>query len=536
MKYLVAALLSIFTFTATMTAPVSTAYAQSKKKKSSKKRKSKKSSSKNKFKMNPKYALVKALQQARQGNYTEASKTLYRLSRDPRYNKERMQIKYILGLMLFEMKLYQTAAYQFVGVVKEGNSKYIDKALDKLTLAADFLNDSTLLKYSMSKIKLNRFPEGRRDMLKYRIGEIYLQKRQFKSAAKFFSGVAEDSRMFSQAKYNEGLAYAQDGQLSQALDAFEKLTENREKYGVSDYNRVAALMGMARTFYQAKDWRKSMQYYRMIPRDTQFWHDSLFELSWAQMRGGRFRSVLSNFHTLHSTYYDTSYLPESLLLRSIVYLYICKYDEMEKTIELYNKIYTPIATGIKKYLRKRPNAMVVYNDFREFVDDYEDFSKQLEKGKYKFPIMVGRKIFKEGDIQAAATYLNRLEREWKTYEDQPSSWKTSKVGRYSSKTLRKRLDAAKKRYGVLVKKHLRKINGELDDITEQAEFAKFEMTNSQKEHIKSKIVAKTEKTLDEGASRDFYIQNGYEYWPFQGEYWLDEIGNYHYLGVSSCNN
>ena len=41
--------------------------------------------------------------------------------------------------------------------------------------------------------------------------------------------------------------------------------------------------------------------------------------------------------------------------------------------------------------------------------------------------------------------------------------------------------------------------------------------------------------VDEDNQRDFYIQNGYEYWPFRGEYWLDELGNYHYVGTQSCN-
>ena len=58
-----------------------------------------------------------------------------------------------------------------------------------------------------------------------------------------------------------------------------------------------------------------------------------------------------------------------------------------------------------------------------------------------------------------------------------------------------------------------------------------------KEAIKKRIAG---KNLGEGAAevetrdRSFYVQNGYEYYPFQGEFWLDEIGNYHYLGKQSC--
>jgi hypothetical protein len=64
----------------------------------------------------------------------------------------------------------------------------------------------------------------------------------------------------------------------------------------------------------------------------------------------------------------------------------------------------------------------------------------------------------------------------------------------------------------------------------------FEMLNGKKDQVKKNILTTDEKSEDEKQQEDrsFYIQNGYEYWPFQGEYWLDEIGNYYYLGKSRC--
>jgi len=54
--------------------------------------------------------------------------------------------------------------------------------------------------------------------------------------------------------------------------------------------------------------------------------------------------------------------------------------------------------------------------------------------------------------------------------------------------------------------------------------------------LKMKLAGKDlqSEQIDEKIDRTFYVQNGYEYYPFQGEYWLDEIGNYHYLGKQSC--
>jgi hypothetical protein len=98
--------------------------------------------------------------------------------------------------------------------------------------------------------------------------------------------------------------------------------------------------------------------------------------------------------------------------------------------------------------------------------------------------------------------------------------------------------AAKKKavIGSKVKNHLTKIQSELVDFDEQSSFIRYEMLNGKKEVLKNKILDKNKITKSPSVvhDRSFYVQNGYEYYPFQGEYWLDEVGNYHYLGKQSC--
>ncbi|MNL23710.1 hypothetical protein D3C87_1451120 [compost metagenome] len=88
----------------------------------------------------------------------------------------------------------------------------------------------------------------------------------------------------------------------------------------------------------------------------------------------------------------------------------------------------------------------------------------------------------------------------------------------------------------MVKAHLLNMRVELRDLYEQAGFIRYEMINGRKETLKKRIAGKdiSEEQIDAEVDRKFYISNGYEYYPFQGEYWLDEIGNYHYLGKQSC--
>ena len=117
-----------------------------------------------------------------------------------------------------------------------------------------------------------------------------------------------------------------------------------------------------------------------------------------------------------------------------------------------------------------------------------------------------------------------------------SSFRASPLGQYSLKILANRSKNTKFAIGDMVKAHLLNMRVELRDLYEQAGFIRYEMITGRKESIKKKIAGKdiSGDQIDEKINRKFYIENGYEYYPFQGEYWLDEVGNYHYLGKQSC--
>ncbi|MGE0762529.1 MAG: tetratricopeptide repeat protein [Bdellovibrionales bacterium] len=481
--------------------------------------------------------LASALQLAKTGRYKEASMKLFQLSVSPRFRDKRMQIKYILGLMLYQMKLNQVAAFQFISVVKDGNNKFLKQSLEKLSLAADALGDDTLLNYAISRVQVDEFPRAHRDMLYYRIGEFQSRNGQFDQAAKSYSRVQRTSPFFPQAKYLEGLSYAELQSPGNAIVAFEDLINSRNEAGITDPSRVAGLMGKARSLYQKKEWDGAIETYREVPRDTPFWHDTLFESSWAMLRSGRFRSALSNFQSLHSAFYEDFYLPESLLLRSIVYLYICKYDEMEKVLNLFNRIYRPVYKSIEKTLNGGSgDSAALFNEAVKVMRDYKVQGDEMKKDGYKLPFLVVRKMAREGDFQSSYNYIRKLLEEKKRLDRLPAEWRSSAIGRYAKKVITTRLQKARKQAGQQIKAHLEAIREELFDLFEQEGFIRYEMINGRKESLKKRIAGKdmAENQIDEKLDREYSVQNGYEYWPFRGEYWLDELGNYHYVGTQSC--
>jgi tetratricopeptide (TPR) repeat protein len=480
--------------------------------------------------------MADALNLAKTGKYPEASQRLFQLSYSPRFASKRMQLKYILGMTLSQMKLNQVAAFQFIGVIKEGHNNFVKQSLEKLSLAADELGDDTLLNYAISRVNVDEFPRVHRDMLHYRIGEFEMRNKQYEQAAQSFARVERGHTLASAAKYNEGLSYAEAGQADRALAAFDELIRSRSTAPVTDKARVDGIMGKARVLYQKKSWDEAIEAYRSIPRDSEFWHDTLFEASWAMLRSGRFRSAMSNFQSLHSAFYEEFYLPESLLLRSIVYLYICKYDEMDKTLNLFGRIYKPVFKSVDNLLNT-VNSSEKYFTMMNDILKLERKNDDLAKKNTQIPYIVAQKITREADFQNNMNYIRRLIEEKRRIASLSGGWQNQPIGQYARKVINTRLQKAKQKIGRIVHDHLINIREDLMDLVEQEGFIRYEMINGRKESLKKKIAGKElpGQQIDQDTQRDFYIQNGFEYWPFRGEYWLDELGNYHYVGTQSCN-
>ena len=465
------------------------------------------------------------------GKNLNAALSLLNLSKKTILVDEKPRIKYLLGLSLMEIGLNQTAAYQFAEVIRSGDNSWLKPALEKLLIVTDKLGDETLFNYAIQRVDIAKIPAQSREMLYYKLAEIKHDAGLYKEAIDYYSKVSSASRYYYSALYNLGLAQAEDNQTDQALQSFKRLLDSRESASVTDTNKVAAQMAIARTLYQKKDWNKAVEAYGLIPRDHDLWHEALFEKTWAMLRAGRFRSTLSNFQTLHSSYYEDFYLPETLLLRGIVYLYICQYEEMEKVLTLFEKQYNPTLQKITAFLNNTDS----HQYFQEIHKTYQLKKNSESKKQLGLPYNILKHIAEEGDVRRTYAYLIKINKEKRLIDANPQL-KASSIGSYASRILNSRMNSVKTIIGEQVKNHLNKIRTELVDFDEQSSFIRYEMINGKKEVLKNKILDKnkTIKITNSIRDRSFYVQNGYEYYPFQGEYWLDEVGNYHYLGKQSC--
>ena len=118
----------------------------------------------------------------------------------------------------------------------------------------------------------------------------------------------------------------------------------------------------------------------------------------------------------------------------------------------------------------------------------------------------------------------------------PSEWRRDRVGRNANYILNRRIASTQKAAGKEIRNTLLAVRVDLKRFSTSEQYLRYDMLKGKREYLKKKISKKylDKLQIDEKISRSYYVQNGYEYWPFGGEAWLDELGNYHYLGKQNC--
>jgi len=467
--------------------------------------------------------------------YKQASQLLFSLSKNSRYRREQAAIAYELAESLEGLGLIQSAVFQLIKAVRYGKGNVLSSSLEKLTKLAFLVNDDVGLNFALSKINISRFPADQKPVLYFRFGEAYLSVNRFKKAYKSFSKVPKSHYLYSKSRYMMGLAFSESGKLKESYRAFTQSSNARAEQGIVDNERVAALMGRARVLYHMKRWDNSLEAYRLIPRDSKYYHDMLFESAWAMLRSGKFRSALSNFHSLHSEYYQDYFYPEAALLRAIVYLYICKVEEVGKVLNYYENTYGKVGRKLKSYLRANPTPRTDITEYMKLVSELA-YKQPADKESYEIPYIILRHLHRSSRVRSRGESVLNVEKEIAKIESM-GDWANAQVGAVTKNSLVSRQKASLKRLGKALRAEMVKYNSELMGFSDQKELIKFELISSEKEQARKTLEGRddfSEGSSKRKASRFSFTKNGYEYWPFQGEYWLDEIGNYHYLGASRC--
>jgi tetratricopeptide (TPR) repeat protein len=489
--------------------------------------------------------------------WTDAALALHRVvagdTGDDAGNKQLCE--YYLAIALYRLKFYQ-ASYSVFSVIADnpGHLKFKETLLWLAKLATQLPEPADIIervgKYTDSQIA--RFDNAQqRDLywqLNYMLGRYKYRNRQYPEAVRLFNMVDRESEYYVKAQFFAGISYVQLRKSVPAIKCFERVEAAVDEgvKGVEDEARMRdlAYLSMARTYYSASvrldpesnspqvDPTKlsaAVKYWNMIDVASEYWLDSLFEESWAYFMAGDYPRALGNIHTLESPYFPGSFYPESQVLKSVIYFANCNYDAAIIVVAKFNKKYTPIREGLSKVLGrfKGPNQ----------EEPFFRFLKQVREGEANLDDSIRPLVetaLSDRQLLRNLEYVRLLDDELARFRKSPDRLRSSGLGGQVQDALRLARELAVRRTGELALQRYQRNLDELNEHMRNGEKILIDITAAQRnlldEAIKKQQVTKEESMIYGVVNPD----EEHVLWPFDGEYWRDELGFYRAVVQSAC--
>ena len=482
--------------------------------------------------------LKEAIGRYKDRRYASASLQLYRMVEEGKYPEIEYKINYYLGDSLYKLGLLHSAQVYFQKVVKDGaeTGAYYSNSLARLVRISDKTRDPIYLIKTIHKIDPDDFPGKVKDDLYYYLGVADFERGDMKAAKRAFARLDSNSQHYAKARYYIGVIQNEQGKQAAAAKTFASVLNGSFNGDPDDIARVKqlSLINIARVYYAAEQFSKSADYYEKLAnnegaRGGEYWGTALFESSWAYfMSENRESKALGHLLTLSSPFFDRDFVPDAAILEALTYYRICEFDEVQVRLDEFKARYVPIKETIEGLL---PTDSADINAARDlYLDLYGKGSKDFRK----LPLGVFARLEADRTFQGPHNRVLQIQRELQAIAAMKPQWRDAEVGRGLVKQLEAQAKLYKKFAGAALANKLGQIKDHLADLLGQEALLRFEMVSGEYEVYLEKFQNPETAETDEQFQIDFATNPDKVYWPFNGEFWQDELGYYERIEPGAC--
>lgn len=358
----------------------------------------------------------------------------------------------------------------------------------------------------------------------YIVGNTYWEAGKNELAAKHYEKLTMQDRYYMPAQYHLGVIRFIQGdhreaeaRLNAILDPSSRAVTpvgTHDRKDMSNYTYMA----LGRIYYEQRQFIRSAQHYRRVARDSHLFYNALFEQSWALFMGGSAKHALGSLYGVHSPYFAERYNPESKVLESMIYFWMCRYDQSRNALADFAEQHGEAVDSLGRFLdRQRLTTETAYQLFENLVVGVSSES-----------IAIPRKVLQ---MAASSDTMLLVRDQYATLIEEISRLRSR--GFFGStdhlEPQERRLQAINENMRNLIGEkflaELRSLKKHYDDLYEQSQFLYLELLMSQKEHLLGRELH-ADSRVRSAAAKD-----GISGWSFdtqsweddKNEFWWDEI-------------
>jgi hypothetical protein len=496
------------------------------------------------------------------GQEEKAALALDDILRDPQLAPAHDEARYQLGKALFRLDLPHSALSTFDEILDRGpqGTRFYGSSMEWLFSVGSRLKNEQPLLSRVARHAREAFPPGYEDRFHFLLAKYEFERgraladagRTREAAAAWGDAVkltslvreqagagdpkgkgaeapaAEEGDTYARARFIDGLVKYAQGDQTGAGEAFKeaiRLTNSKRGRRADPMVREMAFLQLARLHYENRQNRYAIWYYDRMPWGGENWLEGLWEESYAYYRIGDYEKTLGNLLTLQSPYFQDEYYPESYVLKAIVYYENCRYPEARLVLETLNGIYEPVYDELTR-ITATPQGAAGY---------YDVVGLEHQGGS-----AVARKIrklaFTDQNVRRLVQSVQEVEREMDVGVGERKQLKDTPLGKRLVQQLVTEKASLVEEAGARTKATLEYERDALRTLLAQALRIQIEVARKEREALEGSLAAGFQVEVVRDLKFSYAVSDEHLYWPYEGEFWRDELGTFSYTLTRGCKD
>lgn len=467
--------------------------------------------------------------------YLTASYGLFELLEQNAYPDRDTVIKYHLAKSLQALGMNHSAQHYYTDVIRKGpNHPLFKHALPRLAaIAALTGNDYTLLRI-VGQIAPEAYPRQARPHLHYLMGRRSYEKGELTDAAAHFDALPANHELYPRAQYFQGLIHYERERYQSAMKAFREViqaeipvTNARLVRELEDLKDLS-LLNIGRIYFRIENFDTAEKFYSRVERDSSYWPQSLFERAWTDFYQSDYNGTLGMLLTVESPYFtDREFIPETAYLKALSFWVFCEYDEVQRLLTLFEQRYQPVRDEMRGFIERFRT-----DEGRRIADQALDTYFATGAEPTTLPRGLFAKILRNRDLASFIRHLDMMDEEITTIRAQKSQWRDT-VGLAMVDVIERDRALYRNRAGLAFLQAYLEQYRVVDQLLQDVDVLRFEVTDAERADYMYRA-SNPQVAAEDAQVIDFAVATDIIYWPFNGEFWQDELAYYRYTEQGSC--
>lgn len=318
----------------------------------------------------------------------------------------------------------------------------------------------------------------------------------------------KDAPGFEDVEMLRGIVLAQQQRHGDALAPLLTAQALGEQQDRGARFRNLAALNVARAYYSTGDYAQAITWYAKVERPSPYWLDTQFERAWAHFRGNDMNGALAMLFNHDAPFFEDDFHPEADLLRAYALFMMCKFPQASKEMDAF----------VSRYTAMRDELAAVST---APADAYADAAAFRRGEPSRLPAYVLGPFAHEERFGDAIRAIERADREAEQAAALPG-----RAGALARQLIVEQRDERRTVEGQRVLDRVAAARAELDGMLSGIEITRLDLLNLETQMYERAAATGVLDYGDRvGKLRDLRKRKkGFRVWPWQGEYWADELG------------